>query len=649
MAVSALPQAPYRQDRKIFPTPFSTDVLFSEVRDCNRTEFPEYGTPHPDHKKWPHHKLIFIKPVDIERNEIFEFFYAADRENQDEYNFASSFRSIAGARDFRVVLREYVIPRAEFDPLLPAFKDPMPDVPEGVFGGIEYVFFDKQQKKIDQTELDSLYIAEVRTYIEAAFLDEKLSFSVEKALVTPERFRATLPTVVTEEIVEGTAEMPTLSGNHISISENQINPDVKLVRTISRSATEGGTTLSGTRTYVEQTIANTEETYSDSLLTAEEGLYIVQSQVTDLGDGNYTRETVKVNEWPELIGSEWDNNIRGQVKKTQQFVAPPSGTDFFLQDASFIPVSKDRFLRVVEEAPQEILDRYFSTYSSTVDLNLPNVLRSIEVLWDKDSALGGYSSNWTGDSDSENVSFSGSERGEATGTASAAPELLIDIEQPWSSDCPVKIHTFFIKLTEGPYVLSDSEVQFDSNASGITPSMVIQKLMTKDPYGSQIVPMKPWPTFKPVSHRIVTTGKRAAVSAQCNGSFSYARSEENYHRDSTSGSGFNIAIDTTIGVNNIPPTLHAKIVLAEDTDVEVKALSSCSVQLPFGGSSNISAASPVLLASVRPRTLDATYPADIPRSGYYLLKYQSEPYKWGWHRVVASVIDANQFAYVQEN
>ena len=76
MPVSQLPQAPYRQDRKIFPTPIIGDVLFSEVRDCNRgNPFPEYGTPYPNSNKWPDHKLVYIKPVDIERNEIFEFFY----------------------------------------------------------------------------------------------------------------------------------------------------------------------------------------------------------------------------------------------------------------------------------------------------------------------------------------------------------------------------------------------------------------------------------------------------------------------------------------------------------------------------------------------------------------------------------------------
>ena len=74
MAVSQLPQAPYRQDRRIYPTPIIGDVLFSEVRDCTRSEIPEYGTLHPNPKKWPDHKLVYVKPVDIERDGIFEFF-----------------------------------------------------------------------------------------------------------------------------------------------------------------------------------------------------------------------------------------------------------------------------------------------------------------------------------------------------------------------------------------------------------------------------------------------------------------------------------------------------------------------------------------------------------------------------------------------
>jgi len=643
MPISALPQAPYRQDRRTFPTPLVTDVLFSEIRDGNMHDFPLYGTPHPNKDKWPYHKLIFIKPVDIERNQIFQFFYAADRENQDLYNFSSGYRNVignVGGREFRVVLREYVTLRDEFDPLFPEFGTPMPNVPEGTFDNIEYVFFDKQQKKMDQAELDSLYVAEVRTYIERAFLDEKLSFSAERPILTPERFRATLPTVVTEEIVEGKASLPVPTGDQISISEDQINPDIKRVRTVSRSTSEDDVTLVGTRAYVEQTVASTTETYSQSELTAEEGLLVVQSQVTPLGDGSYIRETVTVNEWPELVGSDWDNNVKAQVRKIQQFVDPPSEADLYAQDTSFTPVTKDRFLRVTETVPYEVVAGYFMTYSSTVDINLPNVLRSVEVIWSADNAVGTYESNWDGSAIGNDVSLSGSERGEANGSASQEPEVLLDIEYPWGQDCPINIHVFYVKPTENAYV----EGQYTAG-SFVSSDLVISKLMEKSPYRSSPSGMKRWPVFKPQSHRIITNAKRVNVSAQCNGSFSYAKSDQQEHRDSTSGSGFSVAVDTTINVTNVPPTLHPLINLSDAADRYVVASASCSVQLPFGGSANSNASSPSnIFASVNPKSLSATYPQDIPRSGYYLLRYQSEPYKWGWHRVTASVIDASLFA-----
>ena len=643
MPVSQLPQAPYRQDRKLFPTPLTTDVLFSEIRDCNRNDFPEYGTPHPNAKKWPNHKLIFIKPVDIERNEIFEFFYAADRETQDLYNFASGYRNVignVGGREFRVVLREYVTPRSDFDPLFPAFGTPMPNVPEGTFDNVEYVFLDKQQKKIDQAELDSLYIAEVRTYIEIAFLEEKLSYSAEKPIVTPERFRATLPTVVTEEIVEGKAALPNPVGDQISISEDQINPDIKRVRTISRSTSDDDVSLVGTRAYVEQTVASTTETYSHSELAAEEGLHVVQSQVTPLGDGSYIRETVTVNEWPELIGSDWDNNVKAQVRKTQQFVDPPTEADLFLQDTSFTPITKDRFLRVTETVPYDVVAGYFMTYSSTIDINLPNVLKSIDVLWSTDVANGFYESSWSGDAGGENVSISGSERGESNGSASASPELLINIEQPWGADCPINVHVFYVKPTDNSFV--------DGNyyaGSFVNSDLVISKLMQKSPYSGSSLGIKRWPTFKPISHRVITNGKRVSVSVQCNGSFSYARSEDNYHQDSTTGSGSGVSIDTTLNITNIPPTLHPYMGLTDSNQRQVVASASCNISLPFSASASASYSTPSnIYAGVSPTAFSATYPTDIPRAGYYLLKYNSEPYKWGWHRVVASVIDAGQFA-----
>ena len=165
MPVSLLPQAPHRQDRKVFPTPLIGDVLFSEVRDCNRILIPEYGTPHPDTNKWPNHKLVYVRPVDIDRNEIFEFFYAANRENQDEYNFELGTTQIGGLL-LNSVTRTYVTLRSEFDPASDELVvgATMPNVPEDKFEGT-WTLYNAEQKRIGEQELDSLFVAEQRLYI----------------------------------------------------------------------------------------------------------------------------------------------------------------------------------------------------------------------------------------------------------------------------------------------------------------------------------------------------------------------------------------------------------------------------------------------------------------------------------------------------
>lgn len=303
MAISQLPQAPYRQDRRIYPTPDSGDVLFSEVRDCTRSEIPEYGTPHPNPKKWPDHKLVFVKTVDIERDGIFEFFYAADRENQDLYNFSVGYRNIignVGGREFRVVQRSYITPRADFQPLDIPFGTPMPNVPEGKFDDVEYVFFDRQQQPIDQQELNSLYVAEVHTYVEKAFLDDKLSYTAQRNDPLPEKFQILVPEQVVEQIVGGTAEMPTLTGSNLSIKEDQLNPDVKLVRTASRDRSTLPVSLGQKATTNEKQLASIIQTVQSGD-TLEQPSATVDIQSEALGDGTYV---VTKTEVPELFTSE---------------------------------------------------------------------------------------------------------------------------------------------------------------------------------------------------------------------------------------------------------------------------------------------------------------------------------------------------------
>lgn len=166
-----LPLAPFRQDFKILVTPLVGDVLFYELRDCGRTEFPEYGTPHPNTKKWPDHKLVYIEEGQTDREGVFRFYYAADRESQDLYNFEFSQADIGGT-NYDAVARTYVVPRDEFNEETAVMSSPMPNTPAGKFAADEYILAQREQKRIGQKELDALYIAETRVYIKRVTLTQ---------------------------------------------------------------------------------------------------------------------------------------------------------------------------------------------------------------------------------------------------------------------------------------------------------------------------------------------------------------------------------------------------------------------------------------------------------------------------------------------
>ena len=298
MPISQLPQAPYRQDRKIFPTPIIGDVLFSEVRDCNRgNPFPEYGTPYPNANKWPNHKLVYIKPVDIERNEIFEFFYAAERENQDLYNFAFGLRNI-GNREFRTVTRTYVTLRENFAPTDIEFGTAMPNVPEDKFEGVNYVFYDKEQQNTQQEELNALFVIEAHSYVEEAVLDEVLTLSTERQDPLPPKFRVLSPTTTTDELAEGSVETPVLTGDQLAATEDQLNTNLKRKRTVSRSSAQNTSSLSGKQVTNDLQVANVVESIVPDGTTITTSALTVDGSVETLGNGQSIQRVITA---PELF------------------------------------------------------------------------------------------------------------------------------------------------------------------------------------------------------------------------------------------------------------------------------------------------------------------------------------------------------------
>ena len=182
-----MPETPssHRQFQKALPTPLVGDVIFSERVVLQTRVIPAYGTPHPNKARWPDHRLVFARERTQEptAQDVFDFFYAADRANQDSYNFSHTEADIGGTK-FDAVARTYVIPRADFTPDSPAMGASMPNIPAGLFTGA-YVLAEKQQQRIGERELDSLYVAETRVYVRKVTLsenifDERLSVNLQR-------------------------------------------------------------------------------------------------------------------------------------------------------------------------------------------------------------------------------------------------------------------------------------------------------------------------------------------------------------------------------------------------------------------------------------------------------------------------------------
>jgi len=175
----ALNPSPQRQSVVTFPTPNVNDILFFESVDAEQvgTDIPEYGSKHPDSKKWPNHRLIHVEAADPkQQTRYYRYYYAADQLDQDNDNWAHTEADIGGTK-FDAVARDYVIRRSEFNPELPAMGATMPNVPVDKFPpsarvdeldhnyNDTYVLAQRKQTPINDKVLNGLYVIEQRVYV----------------------------------------------------------------------------------------------------------------------------------------------------------------------------------------------------------------------------------------------------------------------------------------------------------------------------------------------------------------------------------------------------------------------------------------------------------------------------------------------------
>jgi len=557
--MAAPPRAPVRQTEIVYPTPLIEDVLFSELVDTTRNAVPAYGTPHPNTVKWPHHELVFAKEADAEdsgRDGMFEFFYAAKRENQDDYNFSFTKADIGGTK-FDAVARTYVTLRSAFTPNTPAMGATMPDVPASFFTGT-YVLAEKRQTRVDVQELDALYVAETHVYVKRATLTDngfnealgvnlsrtttlyyrgetvsgvaietlvaddknaywgtqvslKISRSGEQlsdnwfavteqqitlkrgndgALtdnwpigqvkikgagnLTPQKFWKGVEVVETATLTDLDAgdvdDIPSpnpLTGDQVEVRVTKIN-DYRYQEKVTTEAIDlSADPLKGSKTFGNYGggIGTSEEKLEPDGAIADAGFLVLSSSVDPLGNGKSIRSTLKADEdFPPLSGSDYNQELDLVLPYTQQVrqAGTPSSE---LQEVT--PIDKWRSL-VKDFNREPIKDKLkgihhiFPTQDSVA---LPNTLKSVKVLASRTLANGDGLSG--GSSGSTSISSS----------VSVSADLSLEIEEGYNGVVDAEVHVFFLESEE----VTKSAIEVKVNATS-------------------------WPTFRPISTRLVLAG-----------------------------------------------------------------------------------------------------------------------------------------------
>ena len=295
----------------------------------------------------------------------------------------------------------------------------------------------------------------------------------------------------------------------------------------------------------------------------------------------------------------------------KQTIVPASSANSIIQSkqtgrisVEYESLNEDRTVQTTSYAPNEI-KTYLKQSTSRVNIIVPPILKRIAVVWDLDQSDGYFfESGQSEDLSVTDGSVSRNSSGNISGSASANPVLDIEIEQIWANDLVATNYYYFVENPNG--VLSTL-----NSLTGIS--------------------AKDWPLFKPKIYSITSVGKSVSSTARWAFSKSKSKSEDREAESRSEGEGKTGSIESNVDVTKIGPCLCSGISLSGEARKKVTARVTGSYT-----------AENFTDAIVQPASFSATTPTDVPRSGFYLIDSRVESYKWGYFKVVATVIDASQ-------
>jgi len=202
-----------------------------------------------------------------------------------------------------------------------------------------------------------------------------------------EKYRRQIVTTRTKQEVDPTTNPSAITGDLVISTVEDIEETGKALKTETSEAIDvNADPVMGSRAYLERQLATTAGEVVLEGVNADTGLHVIESSSEALGDGKAVKETAYVDEWQELTGSTWDDELQTQVTRREKYVDPP--TDFNEPNTSYHIVNEHRSMRIVENVPDEALLAIHHIFPAQETIQLPNVLRSVGVVVSRNLANG---------------------------------------------------------------------------------------------------------------------------------------------------------------------------------------------------------------------------------------------------------------------
>jgi hypothetical protein len=659
-----------------FPTPVIDDVVISEIVNSWKGDYQplEYGTlwkdvSHaPNQGSFPEHKLVYQQPTS-EDGKWVKRIWVNDRVNQDSYNYAIKYS--AGSQDHPIYIRTYIVPRETYAPLLDGTPDPL-------FPGALLV---DEEAVRNEGELDSKYITVTRVYetlpgpqVPTKRYNER--GDLETVIVQtvppftppdPDGLLVTGSQVVQEEMGKGVKTTSTVPQHTpLGISEkkagllgetfttDEIVPpntpaDPLTLQVVSSSVEK----LSATKARKRTTSGSPTNLSSESLVESPLGLVngkldnsivapstvpngslnVVKDSISPIDSAKSERQKVTVSTWPKNVGVDSDEQLGFGVRYEETIVSPDQFLNAqYWKNLDYIdykPIDQWKSLRreIDREKLAEVLLAKWIRTPVQVNVTLPDKLLGVKVYWGHSYGAGkSFDHGFAVSSSNYNLSSSGSSKN----SYGVNGDIYFNIQQGYSGPLNGEKHIFFIEIGKDNRV-EDQEIvktlnNFREHGSRTPPTRPPPPPGNPFPIYATTPAnyYKPWPYIQTrTENLVVITGGK---SETMNSSQSLSASINGSSR--SNGRGTSIDVDVNARSVNIPPTLHGKITIEEETFGTTGGQSL----LPTYG--------------VRPTTLDVTKAVldgrevSMPQfpTGNFLYQADVELYKYGFVKVTAITV-----------